>query len=180
MLGLRRSNVAVFRWRHAALVAVLYALTLLAPAGFGSPPDTEYLSGPIQNGLETNAFYFTGSDDKTVAQELIYECRLIEHELTEAPEPVSPFEPVPPELVFNSCASGWQTGLFEDGLWTFEVRAIDRAGNVDPTPAQYVFNGLDLTPPETEVVEGPPAVSSSRSATFTFSGSDNHTPAKFL
>ena len=44
--------------------------------------------------------------------------------------------------LFQSCNSGWQTELFEEGLFTFEVRAIDRAGHVDATPASH-FAGRD-------------------------------------
>ena len=43
-------------------------------AGAGSdasPPDTQYLSGPVQDSLETSAFHFTGTDDTTPASELI-------------------------------------------------------------------------------------------------------------
>jgi parallel beta-helix repeat protein len=144
------------------------------------PPDTQYLSGPVQDSLETNAFHFTGSDDLTPTEELIYECRLIEHDLTEAPEPISPFEALDPELIFQSCSSGWQTELLEEGLYTFEVRAIDRAGQEDPTPAVFTFNGMDTNPPDTVIAEKPPLVTSSRAATFTFSGVDNGTPAPFL
>ena len=60
------------------------------------PPDTQYIGGPVQDSLETNAFFFTGTDNLTPADELIYECRLIEHDLTEAPEPQSPFEALDP------------------------------------------------------------------------------------
>ena len=151
-----------------------------APDPDAAPPDTQYVSGPVQDSLETSAFHFTGTDDTTPTSELIYECRLIEHELTEAPEPQSPFEAIDPMFLFQSCNSGWQTELFEDGLYTFEVRAIDRHGRVDQTPASHTFNGLDLNPPDTIIVEKPPLVTSSRAATFTFSGVDNGTPAPFL
>ena len=71
------------------------------------PPDTQYLTGPIQDTLETTAFTFTGSDNQTVTDELMYECRLVELELTEAPEPIPPWEPVPPELQWAPCLSPW-------------------------------------------------------------------------
>ena len=127
-----------------------------APDPDAAPPDTQYVSGPIQDSLETSAFTFTGTDDTTPASELIYECRLIEHDLTEAPEPQSPFEAIDPMYLFQSCNPGWQTELFEDGLYTFEVRAIDRHGRVDQTPATHTFNGSDLNPPDTIIVEKPP------------------------
>ena len=82
--------------------------------------------------------------------------------------------------LFQSCNSGWQTELFEEGLYTFEVRAIDRHGRVDATPASHMFDGTDLNPPDTLIVEKPPLLTTSRAATFTFSGVDNGTPAPFL
>ena len=150
------------------------------PPADEEPPDTQYISGPVQDSLETNAFFFTGTDNITPTDELIYECRLIEHDLTEAPEPQSPFEAIDPMFICQSCSSGWQTELLEDGLYTFEVRAIDRAGREDPTPAVHTFNGLDINPPDTIIAEKPPLVTNSRAATFTFSGVDNGTPAPFL
>ena len=61
------------------------------------------------------------------------------------------------------------------------MRAIDRNGNVDPTPAAYVFSsGVDVTPPQTAFAEVPPNPSYSNSATFTFTGTDDMTPAQFL
>jgi hypothetical protein len=40
-----------------------------------------------------------------------------------------------------------------DGQHEFEVEAIDRAGNVDPTPARATFT-VDTTPPETTILGG--------------------------
>src|ERR671914_28625 len=150
------------------------------PPADAEPPDTRYISGPVQDSLETNVFFFTGTDNLTPTDELIYECRLIEQDLTEAPEPQSPFEAVDPMFVWQSCSPGWQTELFEEGLFTFEVRAIDRAGREDPTPAELTFSGMDTSPPDTIIAEKPPLVTNSRAATFTFSGVDNGTPAPFL
>ncbi len=150
-------------------------------------PDTEFISGPTQDTLETVAFQFTGTDppdpntgNKTSTEELQYECRLIENDPAEPPEPVAPWEPVPPEFWWLGCQPGWQSPLLEEGMFTFEVRAIDRAGNVDQTPATRIVNGNDTSPPNTIIEEKPPAVTPSRAATFTFSGTDNQTPAQFL
>ena len=40
------------------------------------------------------------------------------------------------------------------GRHTFEVRAVDEAGNVDPTPASYAWTIVDETPPETTIDSG--------------------------
>ena len=145
-------------------------------------PDTEYLSGPIQDSLETVAFTFTGTDNRRTrtVEELQYECRLVETDLTEAPEPLAPWDPVPPELQWVCCSSPWQAPLIEEGLFTFEVRAIDRAGNIDPSPRDPPHRRRDTSPPDTIIVEKPPRQTNSRAATFTFSGTDNLTPRPVL
>ena len=59
------------------------------------------------------------------------------------------------------------------------MRAIDRADNTDPSPDTRDIPG-DVNPPNTLIVEKPPAISTSRAATFTFSGVDDRTPPKFM
>ena len=124
------------------------------------PPDTEFVRGPYQDTEETMAFEFTGRDDEsaigfTPVEELTYECRLLELDPTEPPEPVAPGEPVPPELQFRSCASPWSAPLGEEGNWVFEVAAIDRAGRKDPTPASHPFDMTNLVPPNAVILEAP-------------------------
>ena len=61
------------------------------------------------------------------------------------------------------------------GSHTFEVRAIDESGNVDPTPASYTWTvdiTLDTTPPQTTIGSGPSATTTETSATFAFSSPD--------
>ena len=110
----------------------------------------------------------------------MYECRLVELEVTEAPEPIAPWDPVPPELQWAPCVSPWSVPLMEEGFFDFEVRAYDRRGNVDPTPAVHHFDGADPNPPQTIIVEHPPAISNSRAATFSFTATHPNTPATFM
>ena len=58
-----------------------------------------------------------------------------------------------------------------EGTYTFEVRAIDAAGNVDATPASFIFT-VDLTPANTTITSSPPAASNSTGASFSFTASD--------
>jgi hypothetical protein len=62
------------------------------------------------------------------------------------------------------------TGL-ADGAHGFEVRAVDAAGNVDPTPATRSWT-VDTTAPDTTITSGPPAETTSTSATFSFISSE--------
>ena len=62
------------------------------------------------------------------------------------------------------------TGLGE-GDHTFEVRAIDSAGNPDSTPASYTWS-IDLTDPLTSIDTFPPDPSNSPDPSFTFSCSE--------
>ncbi|MEW5829758.1 MAG: SBBP repeat-containing protein, partial [Chloroflexota bacterium] len=72
---------------------------------------------------------------------------------------------------FGPCASpASYTGL-GDGPHTFEVRAVDPAGNTDPTPASYAWT-IDATTPETQIDTHPADPSSSADASFTFSSPD--------
>ncbi|MCX6463890.1 MAG: right-handed parallel beta-helix repeat-containing protein [Pseudonocardiales bacterium] len=144
-------------------------------------PDTQYLTGPVMDTEATSVFTFRGIDDATAADELLFECRLLEFDPLEPPEPVDPTEPVPPEEQFVGCPNPWQVPLVEDGTFRFEVRAIDRAGNVDETPARYDFTiAVDVTPPDTQVLDGPADPSPVGVANFTFAGTDDATDPRFL
>jgi CSLREA domain-containing protein len=160
------------------------------------PPETEFNypeDGPFQDGIETMAFRFRGTDNVTAPEELNFECRFLEIDLVEQPDPVAPWDPVPPELQWNGCSSPWSVPLPEEGLFTFEVRAIDRADNIDPTPVSQLISGVGMIPPETVIVEAPgltpgttvppaPATTpttNSRSALFSFMAVSDFTPSQF-
>ncbi len=78
----------------------------------------------------------------------------------------------------SSSPADWQactspktyTGL-SDGAHTFEVRALDQAGNADQTPASFAWS-VDTTAPTTQIDSNPAALSASANAEFTFSGAD--------
>ena len=68
---------------------------------------------------------------------------------------------------FAACTSPQNFTGLSAGSHTFRVRAIDVAGNVDGSPAAYTWN-VDLTAPNTNITGNPGAVTTSTSATFTF------------
>ncbi len=68
---------------------------------------------------------------------------------------------------FSACSSPQAyTGLV-DGIHTFEVRAIDAAGNTDPTPASYTWT-INTAPPDTTITDQPDDPSDSPDASFSF------------
>ena len=70
---------------------------------------------------------------------------------------------------YAACADGQQTyGDLADGPHTFDVRAVDAAGNVDGSPASDGWL-VDTLGPDTELESAPPPVTGSTSADFTYS-----------
>ena len=63
------------------------------------------------------------------------------------------------------------------GQHTFEVRAIDEAGNTDATPASHRWTVLDTTAPDTTITAQPPASTTDTNASFGFSASDKRAAA---
>ncbi|RPJ38469.1 MAG: right-handed parallel beta-helix repeat-containing protein, partial [Planctomycetaceae bacterium] len=151
------------------------------PPADSTPPETELgLNIAEQDSIETMAILFYGSDNQTSQEDLRFECRYYENDLLEQPDPLAPWDPVPVELWWVSCASPWQVPLIEAELggYIFEVRAVDLARNIDPTPAVHNFSA-SIVPPDTVIVEMPPLVTNSHSATFSFSIIDAFTPPQF-
>ena len=108
-------------------------------------PETTIDSGPSGTVSSTTASFGFSSNESNVT----FECRL--------------------DGAVESCTLPKNyTGLSE-GTHTFEVRAVDSAGNVDPTPASRTWT-VDIAP-ETIIVSGPSEGSyiKSISASFSFS-----------
>ncbi len=89
----------------------------------------------------------------------------------ESDSPNSTFECQVDGAGFTSCDSGDEFPVSGDGLHTFEVRAIDDAGNVDPDPASYTWT-LDTTAPVVDITVFPPDPSNSDDADFEFTVDD--------
>jgi glycosidase len=71
---------------------------------------------------------------------------------------------------YAACSSPQAYTDVPDGSHTFSVRAIDPADNMSPAAVAVVE--IDTTPPETTLGGGPPAFTSSTSASFTFASSE--------
>jgi len=69
------------------------------------------------------------------------------------------------------CTSGAAFAIIGDGPHAFAVRARDRAGNLDPSPAIYAWS-VDTSTPDTQILSGPPDASAVTGATFTFISPD--------
>jgi DNA-directed RNA polymerase specialized sigma24 family protein len=107
------------------------------------PPETKIESGPPELSHEATATFSLSSEPGAT-----FECRLDGH-------------------AWGDCAAA--TGL-RDGKHAFRVRARDKAGNVDPTPAHWFWE-IDL-PPETEISSGPKGPTHSKTASFGFTSTE--------
>ncbi|QDE70500.1 cell envelope biogenesis protein OmpA [Myxococcus xanthus] len=112
-------------------------------------PDTTIVSGPPAVTNSTSATFDFSSNESPVT----YQCSL----------DGAPFVACTDPQTF--------TGLSQ-GNHTLAVRAVDAAGNVDPTPATYAWT-VDTTAPETTIVSGPSGTTTSSSATFDFSSNES-------
>ncbi len=113
-----------------------------------SPPDTTIDSGP--SGLTNDAspsFTFSSTDPSLLSPG--FECRL------DAAE-------------WATCASPKPYSSLSDGSHTFEVRAVDAAGNPDPSPASQSFT-VDTIAPQTTIDSGPSGLTNDASPSFAFS-----------
>ena len=72
---------------------------------------------------------------------------------------------------FVACASPWTSAPLADGIHTFQVRAIDPAGNADKSAAKAKKWTVDTTPPVT-TIKGPVSPTTSTSAKFQFKASE--------
>ena len=100
------------------------------------PPQTTIVSGPSGETAHRGPFKFAA--DEEVGG---FECALDEGE-------------------FSACESGYSIPAVADGEHTLRVRAVDLAGNPDPTPAERSL-WLDTTPPSVQVLLAPAPVGGS-------------------
>ena len=84
--------------------------------------------------------------------------------------------PPPPASPITATAS-WNTATVPDGIHTLTATVIDRSQSAG-TASRTVI--VDNTPPDTQIIGGPPATGGAPSAVFTFAGTDNLTAAAGL
>ena len=95
---------------------------------FATPPETSIDSGPpALTNDPTPTFTFSSNDPSSV-----FQCKV-------------------DGGGFASCTSPRTTSTLNDGSHTFQVRAVDDAGRIDPTPASWSFT-IDTVPPPTPTV----------------------------
>ncbi|WP_404362435.1 Ig-like domain-containing protein [Corallococcus coralloides] len=80
-------------------------------------------------------------------------------------EPTATFECRFDTGTFVPCTSPQARTDLADGSYTVQVRAVDAAGNVDPTPATFTWT-VDTTAPDTFIRSGPVANDAPNPATF--------------
>ena len=117
-----------------------------------SVPDTIIALAPDDPSQGTTAHF---AFEATVTDVAGYWCAL-----DPATEPPAPGAYVPCDAVTS------YTGLSEGphALWVY---VVNEAGTADPSPASHHWT-IDLSAPETEIVAGPPAVTSDGSATLVY------------
>jgi hypothetical protein len=72
---------------------------------------------------------------------------------------------------WTPCSSPQTYPSLADGSHNFEVRALDAAGNVDPSPAVAEF-AVDTTSPQTTITSAPSGTIETSAATFAFEASE--------
>jgi Right handed beta helix region/Bacterial TSP3 repeat len=114
-------------------------------------PDTMIASAPAQTTTSSSASFSFGSADAAA-----FNCRL-------------------DGAAWSACTSPRAYSVLASGSHTFDVRARDAAGNVDPTPASVTWliaPPADTTPPDTQITAGPTGTVTSASASFSFSATE--------
>jgi hypothetical protein len=120
--------------------------------GDTTPPNTSIVSGPSGTTMSTTANFDFSSTESGSS----FECKLDSASWKECSESES----------FSSLALGSHT---------VSVRAVDTAGNTDPTPATRGWTvqlSSDTTPPNTSIDSGPATTTTSTSASFRFSSNE--------
>ncbi|MHA2621165.1 MAG: fibronectin type III domain-containing protein [bacterium JZ-2024 1] len=123
------------------------------PAAFSwtidtTPPNTIVSGGPPALTNQTSANFNLQSNESPVT----FECSL-------------------DGSAFATCPGTVNYTNLGEGSHTFEARARDLAGNVDPSPASHSWT-IDITPPALTLTQTPPVFSNQTTATFDWTSSE--------
>jgi hypothetical protein len=116
-----------------------------------TPPNTIVTGGPPALTNQTSAGFNLQSNESPIT----FECSL----------DGSPFATCPSTVNYTNLAQGSHT---------FQARARDLAGNVDPSPGSHNWT-IDTTPPVLTLTQTPPAFTNQTTATFDWSSSETAT-----
>ena len=116
-------------------------------------PDTQILTNPTNPSNSTSATFTFSGTDSVIAAVASFECKLDAGS-------------------FAACTSPQSYMGLSQGSHNFQVRAIDGAGNPDPTPASYTWT-VDAIAPDTTITGNPTNPTTDTNATFTFTGTDS-------
>ena len=91
-----------------------------------------------------------------------------------SPDATATFQCSLDAAAYAACASPKSYSGLADGPHTFQVKAVDPAGNVDPTPASasWTVSTGSATPPDTSITGGQSGTVATSSASFTFTSPD--------
>ena len=119
------------------------------------PPDTSITRGPAATvSTTTVSFAFSSSESGST-----FECKR-------------------DNGAWRACISPKGYSSLAAGAHAFSVRAIDAAGNVDPTPPTWSWMieastpPIDSTPPQTSITSGPSGTTTATTANFTLSSNE--------
>jgi hypothetical protein len=117
------------------------------------PPETAIVSGPSGT-IATDAAIFGFESDQAGT----FECRLDSDD----------------DSAWAPCASPQLSSNLDDGAHDFEVRAVNEAGEPDPTPAAASF-ATDTLAPQTTITSGPEGTTAVDAASFEFEADQDGT-----
>lgn len=137
----------------ALSVVLLLSVALLTVAS-ASVTNTRITSGPSGT-IGTDSATFTFSSPEQGG----FECRFDSRRKAD----------------WNPCSSPITYDSLAEGPHTFEVRALNKAGQHDPTPSVANFT-VETEPPDTTIKSGPSGTIATRQASFTFKATQ---PATF-
>ncbi|HEX9696471.1 MAG TPA: hypothetical protein VGB64_09200, partial [Actinomycetota bacterium] len=115
-----------------------------------TPPDTTITSGPSGTTTDNSATFGVGASESAT-----FACAF-------------------DGGAWSACTNPASYSGLADGAHTFQVRATDLAGNVDPSPASRAWT-IDTTPPAVSITSAPASPTNATGATFVFSSEPDAT-----